>query len=328
MVQSLTIGVPVRNEEKSLPIFIKNLASAVERLRSGYPDLSVEVIFCINNTTDESEKVIRDLLPCSKLKNYQIIHCNSPGKFAALRKIARESKFPGGYICSIDADIILDQLCITGLVRQLEEDKNLFLVYSGVFPVTSASINFMERIQGTHYSLRRNISPRKYFHGRTYMMRSAILLKEEPRKLQTSYWDLEDGPYVDDVYLSRLIVHLYGADSIKESKYSKLWFIPPKNIKDFYFGQRRLLFEIKRLNLLYPEHSYVQKEVFRKKVRWSYFLNLKLKYFSFYLSYFLVEEIIRIIIRLEISLISLNLIKCKAIWKNLNSTKGALNGNK
>ena len=321
MLQSITIGVPIRNEEKSLPIFIKNLEGAIGRLKLDYTDLSIEILFCINNTTDGSEDVLKDSLLFSKLEGHKTLHCNSPGKFSAIQKIAKSRKFEDGYICIIDADIILDQFCIVGLLRQLHEEKDIFLSYSSVFPVENTSINFMTEIQKTHYLVRNKVSPRKYFHGRTYMMRDASFLLKKARSQETNSWSLKDGPYVDDIYLSRAIVHEHGINSMKESKYSKLWFIPPQNLKDFYFGQRRLLFEIKRLDLLYPEHSYIQQKIFKKKIYWSYLLNSKTKLFFPYLLYFLVEETIKIIVRLEISLISLGLIKCKAIWKNLNSTK-------
>lgn len=320
MKESLTIGVPIRNEEESLPIFIIGLKKALNRLNIEFPDLLVELFFCLNGTTDKSEEILNLSLFNNIFHNARIIH-SEPGKINAILEIVKNRKLLLGYICFIDADIELDDSCLLNLFSDLKNNDGIFLTYSSVLPKQNGTKSFVQKIQNTHYSLRYRVSPRKYFHGRTYMMRSSILLEKNPKKLFDTHWNLKDGPYVDDIYLSRLIVHNYGLEAIRENKKSKLWFLPPQTLKDFYLGQRRLMFEIKRLNLLYPEHSYIQLMFFKKKISWSKFLNINPKYLLFYLPYYALEESVRFIIRLEMLMISLSLLNCRNVWKPLKTTK-------
>lgn len=319
-IQSLTIGIPIRNEEKSLPIFIKTFKIALERLNQEFSDIAIELFFCLNDTTDKSEEILNLLLIENVFNNPQIIK-SKKGKINALVEIIKNRKFLEGYLCFIDADIELEEFCIVNLLKELLLDSRVFLTYSSVHPKKNGSTNLIQIIQSTHYLLRGNINQRRYFHGRAYLMRSSFFLEKNLKTSSNLYWNLEEGPLVDDIYLSRLIIHTYGLDSIKESVKSKLWFLPPKSLKDFYFGQRRLLLEIKRLDLLYPEHSYIQKSFFKKNIFWSYFLKKDFKYLYSYLVYYFMEESVRLIIRIEMLMISLKLIKCKKIWKPLKTTK-------
>ena len=320
MKTSLTIGIPIRNEEESLPTFVESLRKSLHRLNIEFPSLQIELFFCLNGTTDKSEEILCSILLNDFFKNTRIIH-SKPGKINAILKIVENRKLLEGYICFIDADVELDEFCIVNLFKNLQSNDGVFLSYSSVFPKQNQNKSFVQKIQSIHYLLRHSISPRKYFHGRAYMMRSSVFLEQSPKKSLSSYWNLNDGPYVDDIYLSRLIVHAYGLGSIKESDDSILWFLSPKSLKDFYFGQRRLLFEIKRLNLLYPEHNYVQSMFFKKKISWSYFLNMNIKYLFLYFPYYFLEESIRFAVRFEMIMISLRIIKCKTIWKPLKTTK-------
>lgn len=54
--EGLTIGVPVYNEAKSLPHFLKTLISAINKLS----DLELEIIFCVNGCSDNSLDIIRN----------------------------------------------------------------------------------------------------------------------------------------------------------------------------------------------------------------------------------------------------------------------------
>jgi glycosyltransferase involved in cell wall biosynthesis len=320
MKSFLTIGVPVRNEEKSLPTFIRSLRIALSRLQNDFPELSIEFFFCLNGTTDNSAEILNCVLSNSSFTNAKIIF-SKPGKINAILEIAKNIKQLHKYVCFIDADVELDEFCITNLFKNLQVDKRIFLTYSCVLPKPNIRKSFVQKIQCLHYSLRPYLNPRGFFHGRAYMMRSGILLEKKPKKIFDSCWNLIDGPYVDDIYLSRLIVHSYGLSSIKECKNSILWFIPPMTVKDFYLGQRRIIFEIKRLNILYPEHSYIQSLFFRKKINWSRLLNINLKYVLLYFPYYLLEESVRLFVHMEMLMISINLIKCKTIWIPVKTSK-------
>ena len=317
---TLSIGIPVRNESRNLTQFIFSLIDAVEALRSAFPELSIETLFCVNDTTDDSPRLIQLLALPVLCLNAQLIE-SSPGKINAIMEISRLRNFQG-VACFMDADILLEKDCLVNLFKDFLESET-FLVYSSVHAVTKRE-SFMQKVQKAHYRLRHDVTPRNYFHGRTYLLRDTNVFAENFRTSEAGRnWNLDHGPLVEDIYLSRVIAHEYGLSGMRENSAAKVYFVPPKTLGDFYLGQRRLLMEIHRLNLLYPEHSYVQKKHFKKKVKWSYFLdrNVSLKHFVKYLIYFSIEESVRLLVRLEMFLISIGVLKCKKIWKPIHSTK-------
>lgn len=317
---TLTIGIPIKNEEANIETFIKYLRNAIKRVNSVYPTLEIEVLFCFNGTTDNSKYLTEKCIERLSLINTKIIE-SEPGKINAMCQVSRVRKL-GGWIGFVDADTKVDMNCLLHLIDTLKSDKNIFLTYAQVEPIFNKKKSILEKIQNSHYDLRKYLSPRKHFHGRAYIMRTDCFLRTGLRQSKKySEWVLKNGPLVDDIYLSRIIVHEFGLSSIKQNEKAVVYFSPPRNLRDFYFGQRRTLFEIKRLDLLYPEHAYLQSIYFRKIVRWSCFINLGLRSLFSYMTYHTIDEMVRLFIRLEMLLISMKLINCHTIWQTLKSTK-------
>jgi len=317
---TLTIGIPIKNEEANVTAFVKSLQIAIKKANSVFSGLEIEVLFCFNGTTDNSKFLTENILKSLYFINAQIIE-SAPGKLNAMCLISKVRRMKG-WIGFIDADTKVDENCLVYLIDTLKSDKKLFLAYAHVEPIFIKRRSILEKIQNTHYELRKYLSPRKHFHGRAFIMRTDCFLKTGLRQSKKySEWILKQGPLVDDIYLSRIIVHEFGLSSIKQNEKAIVSFSPPRNLRDFYFGQRRVLFEIKRLDLLYPEHAYLQSTYFRKIIRWSYFLNLGLRSFFSYSAYYVIDEMVRFLVRVEMLLISLRFINCHTIWETLKTTK-------
>jgi glycosyltransferase involved in cell wall biosynthesis len=317
---TLTIGIPIKNEEANIETFVKSLQNAIKKINSVYPKLEVEVLFCFNGTTDNSKYLTENCIERLNLINAKIIE-SAPGKINAMCQVSRVRKLDG-WIGFIDADTKVDEDCLVHLIDTLKSDRKVFLVYAQVEPIFKKRKSILEKIQSTHYELRKYLSPRKHFHGRVYIMRTDCFLRTGLRQSKKySEWILKQGPLVDDIYLSRIIVHEFGLSSIKQNEKAIVSFSPPRNLRDFYFGQRRVLLEIKRLDLLYPEHAYVQSVYFRKIIRWSYLLKHGLRSFFSYSAYYVIDEMVRLLVRVEMLLISLRFIHCHTIWETLKTTK-------
>jgi len=108
----LTIGIPVRNEEKTFKKFICSLQAAVELLDK---KIAIETIVCLNGSSDNSEQIIDDLIEgpvISKIKLQKIY--SAEGKINALNAIIKARRF-SGFICFFDADTLLNENCLIAL---------------------------------------------------------------------------------------------------------------------------------------------------------------------------------------------------------------------
>ena len=172
-IQQLTIGIPVRNEEKTLNEFIYSLQAAVEILDES---ITVETIVCLNGSSDNSEQIIDDLieeLADSRLK-LQKIH-SAEGKINAQNAIFRARQL-SSFICFLDADILLDENCLVALWDTIIAESSLQVAYARVQPISAEHKTLVEWLQSIHYKHPEILTPRKYFHGRGYMLRSCKAL--------------------------------------------------------------------------------------------------------------------------------------------------------
>ena len=131
---------------------------------------------------------------------------------------------------------------------------------------------------------------------------------------------LDAGPLVDDIHLSRALVHSYGPESIQEIPNAVVEFTAPRTIRDFYHGQRRLLIELRRLDAMFPERAHLQKDFERKPDR----KHLRQASFDVRFHHFLyrsMERCIRTMVKVEISLLVRFRGKLENLWVPLESTK-------
>lgn len=322
----ITIGVPVRNEAQMLEQFIDSLHEAIYFMSD---DIEVETIICLNGTTDNSESVVDHLIDkYSKSRlNIKKIHSDC-GKIVAQKAIIENTKLYGR-ICFIDADVSLDKSCLNNLWLALELNEDLQVAYAAVHPIYFERMTLVEKMQQSHYINRCLLSRRRYFHGRAFMLQSKKIFldcldgvnncKYHLNKALTL--SLHEGPKVDDIYMSRVIVHIYGLESIMEVVDAQVYFIPPRTFNDFYHGQKRMVMEIKRLDVLFPEHAYIQKKYFGRKVSWKKLFKLPLLNIYWYIAYLCFERMMQKVIRLRIFLAYLGIDNIGVTWVSLDSTK-------
>ena len=280
-LNTLTIGVPVHNEEQSLPQFYETLVNAINRLPR-YVD--VEVVFCVNGCTDESEEILREKTNASgRMAKMSVIESN-PGKMNAQMAIVENREFDGP-IAFCDADILMKPTTLQALHRELEEHDRTQVAYARVLPFyendeASRNSAFTELLFA-HYNYRHLQPERKYFHGRAFMMRDSSMLEhmnddlearvERVRREESPWYvthlGLEKGPLIDDIFLSRMVVAEHGTDAIKKVDGAEILFHPPSSVEDYARVIERTQAEIKRLDLLYPEHDDLQETVFRREFR-------------------------------------------------------------
>ena len=274
-LQTLTIGIPVYNEEQSLPCSFTSLAEAINQLPR---NVNVEVIYCLNGCTDDSGKILRDLAENGPRIERLEIMTSEPGKMNAQLAILGKRTFNDGMICFADADIVMEPQTLVALMGKLQQDQNCQAAYAHVEPHVPNHPSLFQDLLLAHYISRVKQPPRNYIHGRTFMMRDGSLLEtmrdDLPQRVERvrneenpwfmGHLGLEEGPKVDDIYLSRVIAHKYGPNAISQVQGATIHFHPPESLEDYIGVMDRTLTEIRRLDLLYPEHRYLQETVFRR----------------------------------------------------------------
>jgi|GEM_PF-4029458 len=273
----LTIGLPIHNEEQSLPQFINALKIAALSLPD---DVDIEVVACVNGCDDKSEEILRKYAasPDGEKLNMKVIE-SGKGKMAAQLAIAKQSTLKGP-ICFMDADTLPSPDSLKLLWRQMQHDPTCYTTFARVQPYydkdPSKMSDFEKGLQA-YYKSRDYLPPKPYIHGRMFMMRDREALldmeninwkeradKVEDREIAKSL-SLEEGIWADDVYLSRAIAHKHGLKSIREVPLAKVYFHPPEHEADYFAGTRRLLMELKRLELLFPEYNHLEEAFARVK---------------------------------------------------------------
>ena len=122
---SLTIIVPLYNEQESLPDLVKQLYAAMQEneLRKLFKEpFSFEIIMVDDGSTDSSASLIGEMIlsrPELRLISFQ----RNFGKTAALS--AGFMAATGDYICTIDADLQDDPFAIKEMINKLQEGYDL-----------------------------------------------------------------------------------------------------------------------------------------------------------------------------------------------------------
>jgi cellulose synthase/poly-beta-1,6-N-acetylglucosamine synthase-like glycosyltransferase len=101
---SLTIGIPIRNEAKSIRLLIISLINAVKIAQDALPELKIQTLFCVNDTIDNSREIIKQLAFVSPLNSCLIE--SEPGKMNALIQIVEQKFSKNGMVCFVDADTL------------------------------------------------------------------------------------------------------------------------------------------------------------------------------------------------------------------------------
>jgi glycosyltransferase involved in cell wall biosynthesis len=331
--KNLTIGIPVRNEAGTLEEFFDSLKASVDFLPE---DLMVETIICINGCTDDSEEISQQLVHRFKNShlNLTVLH-SQKGKMEAQRAILASRRFQG-MVAFFDADIILDHRCLLNLWNTMQENPDLQLAYARVKALNHGYETIVEWMESVHYVFPHLLSPRRYFHGRGYLIRPTKLFFLEPQeeervrnlaeKSSRFLWmQLKTGPLVDDIYLSRVLVHTYGFQCIREVQEAVVNFTAPRTLKDFYEGQRRLLTEIRRLDILFPEHVQLGKN-FERKPDHTHIRKMEYNIRIHHLLYRSMEKCVRAWIRISILWSDCFRRNSSELWVSLESTKKFLGG--
>jgi glycosyltransferase involved in cell wall biosynthesis len=267
---TITIGIAARNEEKTIR---QSLHTAIASLRQCDPAYTPQIIVALNGCVDHTEDRVREVMEEMRTDPTAIpisITHSQEGLIHAQRAIA-VARRPGDIIVFLDADLLIDQHCVAALVDAMQ-DPSVQVAWAQVIPSDVARPRYKHLVYNFADYYPSVMTDRVYFSGRAFAVRAydvpftSVDLKTIDPKL-AAFLRLEAGPIIDDVFLSRAIIHQYGPSAIKYVSAAKVYFQPIASLRDFYYSQRRAMFERKRLNLLFPEHSYIVRKYYKRTLR-------------------------------------------------------------
>ena len=264
----ITIVVAARNEESTIFSTLSSLSRSAKALNGVINcELIVVVNGCTDNTRHEAERFLQTADATAAFSLARVRN-SEPGLITAQRH-AVENRTYGGPILFFDADIVVSEDCIPQLVEALKNPQ-IQIAYARNIAVLEKSSLIVQAIN-FHHLKQDARTPRRYFHGRAFALRRYPAEEafhgnaEALKPSRHSFLDLKAGPLVDDVFLSRVFAHHNGPDCMKECG-AVVYFTPIATLRDFYHGLKRLQFELRRLDLLFPEHEYLQKTIFERRI--------------------------------------------------------------
>ena len=267
---AVTIGVAVRYEQPdNLRRFVRQLSEAAHLLDD---HTESEVCFCLNGSSPDTKQFLQDALRDLHDPELHFNYLESPpGKIRAQEVIARERKLDG-FLLFADADIHFEKTLFLRMHDFLVARQDVQACYADVSALPSVAGGLFRWIQDAYYRNRHHLPPRAHLHGRCFMLRNWIdefgkrCSPAATRAVESDETlDLQHGPIVDDIHYSRVLVHRFGESSIAMVPDVHVQFVPPHSAAELYRDSCRTEFELFRLNILFPEHAPIEREVFQQK---------------------------------------------------------------
>lgn len=115
-LKNITIGIPARNEERSIVRTLNSLISTMNEV----PDVTFQIIVLVNASNDNTYSKANEFKKQSDI-DIQVIETKTPGKANAINSIKELSSNDILIFC--DGDVLFDKMCIKYLVELYKKSK-------------------------------------------------------------------------------------------------------------------------------------------------------------------------------------------------------------
>ncbi len=318
----ITIGIPYRHEGQDFSLLAGGLAQPLNELPTAAPR---EIILCVNGSSDDFAKYLETQVGDSPLKGHRVrIITSTEGKLAAQRAIVEARLLPG-YLAFVDSDVVLERNVLRCLWETLESEPNCMVAYGQPVAVFPEQGNWVHLLLRTHYSLRERAYRRAHFHGRAFMVREWFLqpptAPEVAHAADGKRLRLHIGPLVDDIVLSRIAVAKWGTGAIREVQEANVFFDPPDTLRGLYASQLRVALELKRLDLLYPEHAHLQDQVFRMAWQLDGIKHFSKRLKALHAGYRFLDAMLRRMAHVHVGMVRRGWMDLETLWIRVPGTK-------
>lgn len=272
----IPICINAKNEEENILSALDSifLAKKFSEQRSHY---TYTVTILLDDCTDNT------LSLCKTYSNEITILESSGGLVSAQRKFVNIYTDSFFYIFS-DADIVVDEDSILKISTQMD-CLDVEVAYLEKVPIANHAPGILAKALYLYNLHNGYQTKRHYFNGQFFAIRNwNIPLAKEinfREDLNNSYLNLHLGVRCDDIYLSRVVLHRYGKKSIKCIP-SNLYYRPPETFESMFRKYQRMVLEIERLNILFPETMTTHNRYGKRKSIHTQALKKGIKIFLYF----------------------------------------------
>jgi glycosyltransferase involved in cell wall biosynthesis len=252
------LAVTAKNEERAIAACLESLRRAVAFAEARLP-LRFDLVVVLNDCSDRTEEVVRR-------EGVAMLHTTG-GLVEAQRAAVR----PAPFLVYSDADIAISEDTLAAVAGVMLERPEVMVAYPSKIPLPPRRRGLLAQALYV-YNLHDGFQTRRqYFNGRFFAIRHwhipgrAELHDRSAALPVDGFYRFGDGIRVDDIYLSRWVLHEWGPTAIVEVPEGRLWFRPPETLAGMYRYYRRMRMEIERLDVLFPELRAIHQ---RHGVRW------------------------------------------------------------
>lgn len=201
----VTIGVPVRNEEKTIA---KTLRGLLEQQMDGTK--KPDIIVCCNASTDKTAQIVKEI--AQKNPRVRLLELQEPGKPGAMNAIAQHADAKSQFVVFCDGDVHLKPGAVQDLLDGFKDNEHLQAV--GAVPQ-------YREWPGQNWVQRMAIAVAKTDAQRSLSGHLFAIRRE-------SWTDLPERVFGEDLWLSN---HL-GHDHYK-TKPVDAWTLAPATLRDY-----------------------------------------------------------------------------------------------
>jgi len=326
--QSVVVGIPVRNEEKTLYDCLLSIREAIKN--SG--EKNIKLVICINGCTDNSESIAKDFKAKFLDIDCEVIE-SEEGLIKALKKITELYK--ADVYGFLDADALVDKNSLKLLLAALKSNSELAVAYARTEPFFDKNNKSLFHKIGFLYDTQKLLTKRYYFHGRFFVTKDWFAPSDEEilkratknrkNKVLLKYCKKGNFLNADDIFMSSYIMDKYGIKAIKQIDDAVCYAWPFGSFKDFLNIYRRRNIETEKMYRWFPEYNYL-KPYLNRRTDWRKWLKANLKDKILWFVFLFCRNLFAIFLHLEFMLLNFSFYKPQEQWLVPLTTKKSFSG--
>lgn len=258
----IPIGVTARNEISNLSGLIKSLRTSIEYAERHLP-CNFDLTIILNDNTDESSKLLQSL---------SVPFLETSGGLVEAQRVFANLNKESPFLIFSDADIRLEENAVFEVTKPFFDNSSVCITYAEKIPLKPTRRTFLAEALYLYNLNNGYQGPRHYFNGQFFGIRQWSIPRPNEihwRPEQNNpFLHLEAGVRCDDIYLSRRVLYEKGPTAICQVPTS-IYYRPPETLQGMYRKYQRMILEIERLDVLFPEMKPTHQKWGRRKFRFD-----------------------------------------------------------